>query len=67
MSNKIETDQRTRTADAAASGNQAYLIFLGAMVNDVTSFGATTRGQLNRVANSAQVAPTAMTAGPTNR
>jgi hypothetical protein len=37
ISNKIEGDQRTRTADAAASGNQAYLIFSGAMVNDITS------------------------------
>jgi hypothetical protein len=37
MSNGVEGDQRTRTADAAASDNQAYLIFFGAMVNGITS------------------------------
>src|SRR6266850_8503949 len=40
MSNKIEGDQRTRTADAAASGIQAYLIFFGAMVNGITSLSS---------------------------
>jgi hypothetical protein len=49
--------------------DQAYLIFFGAMVNGVTRFGSepTARGQLNQVANSAQVTLTAMIAGPTNR
>jgi hypothetical protein len=49
--------------------DQAYPIFFGAMVNGITSFGSepTTRGQLNQVANSAQITLTAMIAGPTNR
>jgi hypothetical protein len=49
--------------------DQAYLIFFAAMVNGVTRFGSepTARGQLNQVANSAQVTLTAMIAGPTNR
>jgi hypothetical protein len=49
--------------------DQAYPIFFGAMVNGITRFGSehTTRGQLNQVANSAQVALTSMIAGPTNR
>jgi len=39
------------------------------MVNGITSFGSepTTRGQLNQVANSAQITLSAMIAGPTNR
>jgi hypothetical protein len=33
-----KTDQPTHTPDAAAPGNQAYLIFFGALVNGVTRF-----------------------------
>jgi hypothetical protein len=49
--------------------DQAYPIFFGAMVNGITSFGSkpTTRGQLNQVANSAQITLTAMIAGSTDR
>jgi hypothetical protein len=69
MSNGIENGSAGVRPTQPRWVDQAYLIFFGAMVNGVTSFGSepTTRGHLDQVANSAQVAPTAMIAGPTNR
>jgi len=64
-----KTDQPTRSADAAALGRPSLSDLFWGDGERHHKFGSepTTRGQLNQVADSAQITLTAMIAGPTNR